>query len=313
MRLYLKVFLAMLCMWCALPILAAEGAPSAPGAEIMIMKQNSDAEKVRKARDLPYILDFMDDEGGDTFLIVPDKDGVIIEVLEVRFQDNGQLALGKEIVSHEMSQRAVFVLKMVVAEGIPGKIVCLANRNEDGGARSCWVPRYSGISGALILDPGFRPLSVAGNSGQQYEQASAPLLTEVEPRIIQPFVMVKAIKDENDFNSFCQRNSFKPIGAFYAAKPHKLVFIPMFYPMTIEMVATEENGGDIRMTETLVRYSLKDDEIGVFCFDVATEENGFVFKAASGDDAHLWWTSISSTGELGGFGYEEHFIAWPDN
>ena len=280
-----------------------------------------------KTLKMPYYMDAHHDpvDGSDTFLVLPANAGCKMEVFAVEMSDDAQLHLGAKQTEITVANAGEgFVLRHLVSEGIPNLAICFMGEDRQ---RECWIPRYSGVDGSLVLDEGFYPVREKGEdeSEKTYSHATEPLLTGPE-LVDQPYILVARLKDAKHLAKLAAENRLEPKGEFKKEMPHHFFFVPLVEPATIGLYVLKYRGGDGFMDpDPVAEVVLKDSSAAVFSLDLDSltdpdnpdENPAYIFVLtdhATGGRYH-WGPQINhDTGALEGYGLGpvEKFIHWPN-
>ena len=293
-------------------------------AGVHIVNAGEDLESKRRALGLPYYLDVDGDAPGQIFLLMPTKSGLRYEVFGLEMAEDGQLHLGSVQQRFGVSNAGEgIVLRHRVPEGIPNLAVCLMDEDRQ---RQCWVPRYSGLDGSLVLDEGFYPAredQAKNESTKTYAQASEALLTGTE-LLDQPYVMVSPLKNAGQLARMAAEYRFVPKGTINPEKTHHFLFMPLILPAAVRLHIIDYRGGDgfmrpvpemeIRMDDQAAVLSL--DLFGLNNPDKPDEEKSYVFvwQLDGEEETHLWYPVLNNTNgrwEGHGMGASGKFIPWP--
>ena len=292
-------------------------------AGVHIVHPDEDLDAKARALNLPSYMDTYQDVPGNTFLVIPATAGGKLEAFSVEIGEDGKLHLGTKQETLNVSRAGEgFVLRHLVSEGMPNWAVCLLGLDRQ---RECWIPRFSGEDGSLILDKGFYPVREKGEnkSKKSYSHDTTPLLTGPE-LIDQPQAFVERLKDANHLARLAAKYRFVPKGELKPEMPHHFLFVPLALPVTIKLHVMHNKAGDGTIDPTPVAaISLKDDEAAVFSLDLdslkvrSTHEENFEYTFMSVNDTTgetgYWLPRVNyETGKLEGYGLGpiEKFMHW---
>ena len=293
-------------------------------AKVHILRPGEDMEAKRKALSLPSYYDAPHEHAGDALLVIPATPGSVYELFSVELNEEGKLVLAELRERFTVAKYCGgIVLRQTISETIPNLAVCFMGTDR---VRQCWVPRFNGMDGSLMLDKSFSPIREPGENPEEkiYSQTDDPLITG-DQLIDQPHVMVGKLKSAEHLSSLAAEYRFAPKGAFNSEMPHHFFFMPLILPTSIRLHAVENRGGDGFIQPSPLReILLNDDEAAVFSLDLSTKtepndpdtERSFAFSATdtTTGKTSYWYPSINSnTGKLEGFGLgeTEKFIQWP--
>jgi len=303
---------------------AAEKAAAKKIAGVHIIHPGEDLEAKARALKLPYYMDAMQSEEGDVFLVMPANAETMMEVFMLEMNDDGSLRLGAKHSRLKVSNEGEgFVLRHLVSEGIPNLAMCFMGVDRH---RNCWVPRYSGEDGSLILDDGFYPVreQSEGKGKKNYSKAAEPLLTGSE-LIDSAQVFVERLKGPKHLARLSAECRFVPKGELQSGKPHHLLFVPLILPTTLKLHIMRNRGGDgVVDPDPVWEILLNENEAAVLSLDLNTppapaspdEETEYVFIAVDGatGETYYWAPRINpKTGYPEGYGLGpiEKFAEWP--
>ena len=293
-------------------------------AGVHILSPGENMEAKIRALDLRYYMDATEADSGEEFLIVPAIAGTMLETFSVEMDEDSKLRLGdRQSRLNVASENVGFVLRFHVSEGIPNLAMCIMGENR---LRECWIPRYSGEDGSLILDEGFYPLRERGENenAKKYSQATGPLLDGPE-LIDQPHVLVERLRDSKHLADLVAEYRFVPKGELKPEMPHHFLFMPLVLPSTINLHVVTYRGGDGTIDpEPAASIHLNGDDAAVFSLDLdalaasgdSDEEYEYMFSETSGEtgDTYFWIPGVNKeTGrpEGAGMGPVEKFLLWP--
>ena len=304
----------------ALPAMAEQ-----PVAAVHIVGPEEDLEAKRSAMGLPYLIDTDREAPGQIFLVIPTMAGQRFETFALEMGADEQLHLGNTLQRFDISGAgAGIVVRHPVSEGIPSFAVCLMG---DDRTRQCWVPRYNGTDGSLVLDRGFYPAweeLAANETGKISSMADESLLTGNE-LMDQPYIMVKPLESENQLAKLADAYRFVPVGTFKPEMPHHVMLMPLVVPAKARLYVMEHKGGD-GFLRPAPEEEISLDEFGAAVFsldlfglnspDDPDDEKSYVFafQVDGEKEEYHWYPRLNrETGQWGGtgFGTSGKFIAWP--
>ena len=285
---------------------------------------DEDLDAKAKAFDLRNHIDLTPDTPGDIFLVTP-APNTKLELFSVNMDEKSRLRLGKrqEFINAETPGYGV-VLRHLVPEGIPNLALCITGSDRQ---RNCWIPRYDGESGALVLDAGFYPVreKVEDPRKKQYVQATEPVLSGPE-LLDQPFIFVERLKNADHLTGLVAEYRFAPKGEFNHSLPHHFLFAPLVVPLVVKLHVMEYKGGDGYLNPVAIKeITLGDNDVAVFSLNLhdlnnpnnQAEEKQYVFLVVDSDgEHHMWMPGIDpASGLLNGYGLGplEKFMRWPYN
>jgi hypothetical protein len=303
---------------------AAKKAAAKKVAGVHIVHPGEDLETKARALKLPYYMDATQNSEGDMFLVMPANAETMMEVFALEMNDDGSLRLGSRQSRIKVSNAGEgFVLRHLVPEGIPNLAMCFFGEDRH---KVCWIPRYSGEDGSLVLDEGFYPVreSNEDKNGKKYSKAPGPLLTG--PDLFDSAqVFVERLKGPKHLARMAAEHRFVPRGELQPDKPHHLLFVPLNLPTTIKLHIMRNKGGDGFIDpEPVWQILLNDDDAAVLSLDLNTppdqaspdEENEYIIMAVDGatGETYYWSPRINpKTGYPEGYGLGpvEKFVEWP--
>ena len=303
-------------------------------AGVHILKPGEDLEAKQKNMGLAFYMDFDQNAKGDAFLLISPKAKTRLEIFELKMGEDSKFVFGKLLNSVDMQQEnAAFVLRHRVSEGIPNLAVCFRGSEAE---RTCWVPRYEGVNGALVLDPGFYPVRDKGENAatKKYEQAKKAFISGPD-YLAGPLFFVERLKDQAQLNKMAKENRFTPKGKFDPKQPHHFLFVSTTIPITIKLHVMEYRGGDGFLNpKPVAEIKLNDvdgiSEAAVFSIDLNTFkatnkddlEKGYIFVTEDKHGEYMWTPQIDqATGKFTGYGFGrfgnqepiEAFMQWHFN
>ena len=300
----------------------AHAQTQAPFAKVHILLPGEDLEVKIKKLGLRYYSGMPPEAPGDAFLVIP-APNTHLEVFEVAMNEDASLRLGERQYFMEVSQPNIgFVLRHIVPESMPNLALCIMDETRQ---RHCWIPRYDGVSGALVLDAGFSPVREKGENIAQkrYSYESEPLLTGPE-LMDQPLFFVKRLQDAKELAKLVAEYKFTPKGKILPGKPHNILFMPLVVPAKVSLHIMEFRGGDGYINPKAVQeITLGDNDAAVFSLDLISlinpkdpgNEDSYAFLIVDSDNQkHFWMPQInreSGTLEGGGLGPMDKFMHWP--
>jgi len=295
-------------------------------AGVHILHPGENLEAKRKALGLGSYTDVSSDTSGEAFLLISDKAGVMYEVFALDFNEaDGQLHLGRLLEGFSAhGKKGGIILRHHVPEGVPNLAVCF--RGEDR-LRQCWIPRFSGLDGSLVLDEGFYPVREPGEKAnkKKYSRESGTRLPPAE-LIDQPYVMMEQLHGKDQLARMAAEYRFVPKGEFRADRTHNFLFVPLVLPVTLSLYVMDYSGGDGTLRPAPeVEMRLTDNEVAVFSLNLDAfagkssehfEESAYVFQVRidGNENTHFWFPHKdrdSGAWEGYGFGAFGKFIRWP--
>lgn len=106
-------------------------------------------------------------DGTEILVILPlaGLEAAALELCQIRHEDDGTARQEPAFLYQPLEAASAYVLRTVIAEGMPNLAVCLKSVIQD---KHCWTAQYNGMDGGLVFDDIFIPWNK-----KQYLQGTA--------------------------------------------------------------------------------------------------------------------------------------------